>query len=325
VSALTVVPVGGPATAAADRDALVGCLADSPPRLPPWLGYDELGSELFEQITELPDYYLTRVERRLLSRHAEQIATQLDCGCIAELGSGSAKKTRLLLAANMRRRETTYLPLDVSRDMLEASAATLRSDLPGLTVTGLWGRYEAGLAWLRTHLSGPVVVTFLGSNLGNSTPAERDALLADIARTLRPGDGFLVSVDLVKPRHVLESCYNDPADRSVFADFRLNYLTALNRRFDADFDREDFTPRAHYDAAAAVVAGNLYTLREHTASVPGLGLTLHLRRGDPINVGYSAKFRADRFRENVATHGFELQNHWIDPRWRYGILLFRRC
>ena len=317
-------PVSDQATFLDDRSTLVACLQETPPRIPAWFGYDALGSELFEQITELPTYYLTRVERRLLGRHAAQIATLIDCGRVAELGSGSAKKTRLLLAACLQRRETTYLPIDVSREMLETSGSALQSHLPGLEVTGLWGRYEAGLAWLRDRVCEPVVMTLLGSNLGNTTPTEREALLADIARTLRQGDGFLVSADLQKPRNMLEACYNDPADRSAFADFRLNHLAHLNRRFSADFVLNHFFPRAHYEPATAVVEGHLYATREQTVSLRGLGLTLHLSHGDSINVGFSAKFHPGRLRADITAHGFTLQTQWVDPLWQYGIFLFRR-
>ncbi|NMH96216.1 L-histidine N(alpha)-methyltransferase [Pseudonocardia acidicola] len=307
-----------------DRAAVLACLREPTPRIPPWFGYDARGSQLFESITELPTYYLTRVERDLLGRHAAQMAELIDCRRVAELGSGSAKKTRLLLAACLEQRPTTYLPIDVSREMLEASGAALRAELPGLDVQGLWGRYEAGLGWLRDGPAEPVVVAFLGSNLGNTTPAERAALLSEITATLRPGDGFLVSVDLQKPTDVLETCYNDPLDRSAFAEFRLNHLTHLNRRFDADFVLDYFYPRAHYDPAAAVVEGHLWATEKQSVSLPGLGLVLHLRHGDSINVGFSAKFHRPRFVAEVAGRGFTLQAQWIDAVWQYGIFLFRR-
>ena len=132
-----------------DRDVVRTCLAESPPRVLPWFGYDDLGSQLFEEITELPTYFLTRVERSLLEAYAGEIADRLGCGYLAELGSGSAKKTRLLRAACLQRRPTTYLPIDVSREMLVASGESLTAELVGLRVQGLWGRYEAGLARLR--------------------------------------------------------------------------------------------------------------------------------------------------------------------------------
>ena len=306
-----------------DTAELAACLREAVPRIPPWFGYDALGSELFEAITELPTYYLTTVERTLLARNAAEIADVLDCPRIAELGSGSAKKTRLLLAACQRLRPTTYLPIDVSRDMLESSAAALGSAVPGLTITALWGRYEAGLARLAADHE-PVVVAFLGSNLGNTTPGERDALLARIAATLRPGDGFLVSVDLLKPAVEFDTCYNDPPGHSAFQRFRLNHLTHLNRRFGGTFNLSVFRAHARYVAADEVVEGHLTALEDQHVAIPGLGLTLSLRRGGAINVGFSAKFDRDRFVADLAAHGLERQAQWIDPERAYGIFLFRR-
>lgn len=307
-----------------DQDALLAGLQESPPRIPPWFGYDELGSELFEEITELPSYYLTRVEHDLLRQHAREIAERLGCGSVAELGSGSAKKTRLLLAACTDRRPTTYLPIDVSREMLVTGAEALTAEFAQLRVRALWGRYEAGLASLRERDEAPVSVAFLGSNIGNTTPAERTALLGEIAAALRPGDRFLVSVDLDKPREVLEACYNDPAGRSAFVRFRQNHLAHLNHRFDSDFVLHRFYPRAHYDVTTSTVEGHLYATEEHTVSLKRLGVTLHMGRGDSINVGYSAKFHLPQFVADVSALGFALDEQWIDAVWQYGIFLFAR-
>ncbi len=321
---IEIVPVDGEGDFWDDRTGLVTCLRETPPRVPAYLGYDAIGSELFEAITELPGYYPTRVEYGLLQRHAEEIADLIGYERIAELGSGSAKKTRLLLAACVQRRPTSYLPIDVSREMLAASARELTAELPGLRVRGLWGRYEAGLGWLRDGPPEPVTVALLGSNLGNTTPGERDALLAEIADTLRPGDRFLVSVDLQKPAAVLEASYNDPPDRSAFARFRLNHLAHLNRRFGADFAVEYFYPRAHYDSATTAVQGHLYATEDQTVALRELDLDLVLRRGDSLNVGFSYKFHRPQFVSNVAARGFDLDAQWIDGVWQYGIFLFIR-
>lgn len=306
-----------------DADGLRACLTEPVPRIPPWFGYDARGSELFEQITELPTYYLTRVEWDLLRRHGDDIAEQLGCSRVAELGSGSAKKTRLLLEACARRRRTTYLPVDVSREMLEHSADRFDT-IPGLTVTGLWGRYEAGLDRLHDDGGPPLAVLFLGANIGNTTAAEREALLARIAATLRPGDAFLVSADLIKPAPVFETCYNDPPGHTAFADFRLNHLDHLARRFGGQVDLADFMPVAHYDTRAEVVEGRLWARSDQRVALPGLDLDLEVPRGDGINVGFSAKFDPDRFCADVAVHGPRLQAQWVEPEHRYGIFLFRR-
>jgi L-histidine N-alpha-methyltransferase len=323
-SQVEILPVDGEGAFWDDRSVLVASLRQTPPRVPAYLGYDAVGSHLFELITELPSYYLTRVEYGLLQRHAEEIADLIRCERIAELGSGNAKKTHVLLAACVGRRPTIYLPIDVSREMLATSARELAAGLPGLRVQGLWGRYEAGLAWLRDNEPEPMVVAILGSNLGNTTPEERDALLSEIADTLRPGDGFLVSVDLQKPAEVFEACYNDPLDRSAFARFRLNHLTHLNRRFGGDFVLEYFYPRAHYDAAATAVQAHVYATEDQTVALHELGLELVLRRGDSLNLGCAYKFHRRQFVADVSARGFDLGAQWIDAVWQYGIFLFFR-
>ncbi|MFD6949211.1 hypothetical protein A6A08_05510 [Nocardiopsis sp. TSRI0078] len=319
-----VLPVAGRGDAVPEDTVVRDCLQQTPPRLPPWLGYDAVGSELFEQITELPTYYLTRVERALLEHHSPEIAELLACGRIAELGSGSAKKTRLLLESCVRLRETTYLPIDVDQSMLRSSGAALCSELDRLEVTGLWGRYEAGLDWLSTHPGEPLAVVFLGSSFGNATREERDSLLGEIARSLDPGESFLVSADLDKSREVLETCYNDPAGHSAFAGFRLNYLTQLNRRYGAGFVLDDFVPEACYNADTSTVEGRLRAQADRTVPVPGLGLTLRIPRGQFLNVGYSVKFDGRQLAREVGAHGFHLRAQWRDPEAQYGLFLFRR-
>ena len=259
----------------------------------------------------------------LLQQHAEDIADLIEHERVAELGSGSAKKTRILLAACVKRRPTVYLPIDVSREMLVISGQRLTTELSPLRVQGLWGRYQAGMAWLRNN-NEPVVMTFLGSSLGNTTSHERDVLLSEIANTLQPGDGFLVSVDLQKPAHVFETCYNDPPDRSAFAPFRLNYLTHLNRRFGANFSLEHFYPRAHYDCATTTVQVHLYTTEDQSITLRELDLELILRRGDSVNVSLSHKFHHSQFVDDVCARGFKLRAQWIDAVWQYGIFLFVR-
>ncbi|MCX4679602.1 L-histidine N(alpha)-methyltransferase [Streptomyces sp. NBC_01433] len=307
-----------------DRSALLTGLRENPPRIPAHFGYDALGSDLFELITELPDYYLTRVEYGLLKRNAGEIADLIGCGLIAEMGSGSAKKTRLLLAACVERRATSYLPIDVSREMLEASGRDLTAELPDLRVRGLWGRYEAGLAWLRDSGPEPLTVSFLGSNFGNMPLEERDKLLSEIVGTLRPGDGFLVSVDLLKPARILESAYNDPAGRSAFTPFRLNHLDHLNRRFGGNFDARNFSARAHFDAGTGTVDARVYATEDHSVALHELDLELNLRRGDSLNVGLSHKFRREQFVADVTARGLELRAQWTDEEWQYGIFLFTR-
>ncbi|MER7010203.1 L-histidine N(alpha)-methyltransferase [Saccharopolyspora sp. NPDC000359] len=308
----------------ADGGSLRSALREVPPRIPPHFGYDDLGSQLFEEITELPNYYLTRVEDRLLRRHADEIADAVGTPWVAELGSGSGKKTRALLAACAARRDTTYLPIDVSREMLVSSGDALATEHPEVAVRGLWGRYEAGLGWIRRERTAPVTAMLLGSTLGNGTAVERRALLAEVAGTLAPGDRFLVSADLVKPADVLERCYNDPPGHSAFARFRLNHLTHLNRRFDGDFALEHFRPEAHYTERIQAVEGHLHATAEHVAHLRALGVSMVFRPGDVINVGISAKFDPGGLAEEVRELGLVPGRSWVDEHWRYGIFLFHR-
>lgn len=317
-----IIPVSGTGSQKQEPAEVLGCLQQAHPRLPAWFGYDAVGSRLFEQITTLPNYYLTRVERELLRRNASEVAA-LSGETIVELGSGNADKTRLLLASCRALRNTRYVPVDISEEALNTGTAAVASELPDIAITGLWGHYEAGLDWLRGHASGTTTLALLGANIGNTTKQERGALLAHIAFALRPGDSFLVSADLRKPAHEFDDAYNDPPGRTAFADFRLNYLTQLNQRFGSDFDLAHFRPKAHYEPGTGIVEGNLYPLRDQTVPMPKLGHTLDLNAGEPLNVGYSAKFDRDQLTSEAATHGFDLQAEWIDPRWQYGLFLFQ--
>jgi L-histidine N-alpha-methyltransferase len=318
----------GDATIWDDRAAVLRCLDESTPRIPAWYGYDAVGAEIWEELSELPTYYLMRAETGLLRRHAGEIADRLG-PWVAELGSGSAKKTRLLLDACLRRRPTTYLPIDVTREMLERSATELPAELDGqgthgLTVRGLWGRYEAGLAHLRTNRAEALTVVFLGSNIGNLTPAERDALLADVTATLRPGDRFLVTADLVKPASVLEEAYNDPPGASAQARFRLNQLAYFSRCFDGDVVLHRFYPRAHYVRDSMTVEGHLHATEDQTVTFRALDRTLTLRRGDRICHGHSVKFHRPDFVAALGAFGLEPDAEWIDAVWQYGVFLFVR-
>jgi L-histidine N-alpha-methyltransferase len=306
-----------------DRAVVLRCLRETPPRIPAWYGYDALGSKLWEELSRLPSYYLTRAEFDLLERHGGEIADRVG-PWIAELGSGSAKKTRLLLSACLRRRRTTYLPIDVSREMLEQSASVLPVELDGLAVRGLWGRYEAGLSYLRSVPREPLTVVLLGSNIGNLTAAERAALLGDIADTLQPGEGFLVTADLVKPGFVLEEAYNDPPGATAQARFRLNQLAHFSRRFDGDLVLHRFYPRASYVPETMTVEGHLYATEGQIITLRALDYRLTLRRGERICHGHSVKFYRPEFVDMVRSSGFELGAEWIDAVWQYGLFFFVR-
>lgn len=306
-----------------DRDSVLACLRETPPRIPAWYGYDAVGADLWVELSRLPSYYLLQAEFDLLERHADEVADRVG-SYVTELGSGSAAKTRLLLGACQRRRPTTYLPIDVTREMLERSADALPTEIEGLTVQGLWGRYEAALAHLREHRPGPLTVVWLGSAVGNTTTTERASLLGDVAATLEPGDRFLVTADLVKPGDVLEAAYNDPPGATAQARFRLNQLAHFNRTFDGDARPHLFYPRARWDPETSAVVGHLFATEDQRVTFRGLDHTLDLHRGDSLVHGYSVKFGRPEFVAEADAAGFDLDREWVDPVWQYGLFLFER-
>jgi L-histidine N-alpha-methyltransferase len=279
---------------------------------------------LFEQVTALPTYYLTRTERALLADSASEIARIAECPVVAELGSGSAKKTSLLLSAGQDRRPTTFIPIDVSREMLEASAEDLAMSVPGLRVSPVWGRYGQGLRWLATHRDEPCLLAFLGSTLGNMLGDERDELLDSVADALRPGDHFLVTADLLKPREALEVAYNDPPDERTFAEFRRNRLPHLNRLFDGDFAAQRYYASAHYDDETCNIEAHLYASEPQHVTLRALDFEFELARGESIVVDVAHKFFRPTLVDDLRARGFELAREWIDGVRQYGVFLFAR-
>src|SRR4051812_20773819 len=214
-------------------------LTSKPKSLPPKLFYDATGSELFEQITELPEYYLTRTERSILESKADEIirAAGSDISFI-ELGAGTATKTRLLLAAALKRQRTvTYYPIDVSPSALEEAKRNLNGDFPGLKVKPIVADYSRGLAELKT-VRGRKLLLYLGSSIGNFEPMQAGAMLRSMKSGLSRGDALLLGTDLVKPEHLLVPAYDDA--QGVTASFNRNILAHINRELDADFDLDTF-------------------------------------------------------------------------------------
>ncbi|NBM18546.1 L-histidine N(alpha)-methyltransferase [Streptomyces sp. GC420] len=306
-----------PATArdgALRADVLEG-LGGVPRHLPPkWL-YDARGSELFEEITGLPEYYPTRSEREILVDRAADVAAAIGARTLVELGSGSSEKTRNLLEALTGL--DTYIPVDVSQSALEQAGLRLLRQRPGLRVHALVADFQHGLRL--PPAPGPRLVAFLGSTIGNLLPAERAEFLRAVAGMLSPGDAFLLGTDLVKDPDVLVPAYDDAA--GVTAEFNKNVLGVLNRELGADFDASAFDHVALWDAENEWIEMRLRARQKLTAKIPSLDLVLHFEAGDDIRTEISAKFRQEGVRRELAAVGLDMRRWWTDSAGRFALSL----
>ena len=298
-------------------DVLRG-LTDTPKWLPPKWFYDEQGSELFEEITRLPEYYPTRAEREILTAHATDIAAISAATTLVELGAGSGEKTRLLLDA-LREGGTlqTYVPVDVSEAALRGTAAALQADYPDLDVYAVAADFEEHLD--RLPDTGRRLVAFLGGTIGNLTPEQRGPFLAALRRTLQPGDTLLLGTDLVKSPSVLVPAYDDSA--GVTAAFNRNVLYVINRELKADFEPELFEHVARWDARHEWIEMRLRSVREQVVRIDGLDLDVPFAAGEELRTEISAKFRRPGVEHELAAAGLELMFWWTDTQARFGLSL----
>ena len=282
--------VDGYVRAQVDRDALARDvargLAMPQKELDPKYFYDERGSELFEQITELPEYYLTRAERAVLEAEIPELVAQMRPRSLVELGAGSANKTRIILDAMQRTgRAEQYVPVDVSGEFLEESAARLREDYPELDIVTAIGDFSSDLAL--PSLMHPTLFVFLGSTIGNFEEDAAVGILARVAGKMRAGDRFLLGADLRKDVGIIEAAYNDTA--GVTAEFNLNLLRVLNRELGADFDLSAFRHRAFYNRDMHRIEMHLESLRDQTVIIPGVG-EAGFSNGESIRTELSCKY-----------------------------------
>lgn len=298
-------------------DARRGLTSD-PKWLPPKWFYDEHGSVLFEEITRLPEYYPTRAEREILETRADEIAADSDATALVELGSGSSEKSRVLLDA-MRRHDTLerYVPVDVSESALAEAAEALRAEHPGLAVHALVADFEHQLGQLPA--GGRRMVAFLGGTIGNLVPADRAVFLADLRRTLVPGDTLLLGTDLVKSPDVLVPAYDDAA--GVTAAFNKNVLAVLNRELKADFDLDAFDHVARWDAEHEWIEMRLRSRRAQNVYVAGLDLDVHFADGEEMRTEISAKFQREGVTAELEVAGFALSDWWTDSDRRFALSL----
>ncbi|MFF3935485.1 L-histidine N(alpha)-methyltransferase [Streptomyces phaeofaciens] len=300
--------------AALRADVQRGLTAD-PKTLPPKWFYDAHGSELFERITELPEYYPTRAEREILVDRAGEIAAASGARTLVELGSGSSEKTRHLIAALGDLR--TYVPVDVSESALTQAGRALIAERPGLDVHALIADFTARLALPDTP--GPRLVAFLGGTIGNLLPAERAVFLASVRALLAPGDALLLGTDLVKDETVLVRAYDDAA--GVTAAFNKNVLAVVNRELDADFDPAAFDHVALWDARNEWIEMRLRSRADQTVKIPALDLAVEFAAGEELRTEVSAKFREEGVRAELSSAGLELARWWTDREGRFALSL----
>lgn len=283
--------------------------------------YDERGARLFDEITRLPEYYLTRAETAILEHAAPRISGAIRPEELVELGAGYSRKTRLLLDAMTAHAEhARFAPIDVTEEALREAGRALRGAYPRLEYQGFVGDFEADLHRLPRH--GRRLVAFLGSTIGNLPPRPRLAFLRSVAACLQPGDGFLVGLDLVKDRGVLERAYND--SRGVTAAFNRNILRVVNAGLDGDFDETLFDHVAFFDERNAWIEMRLRARSAMRVRLAAAGLEFHLEQGEEIRTEVSCKFTRPMFERSLASAGLALLRWETDPAGRFALALARR-
>jgi L-histidine N-alpha-methyltransferase len=292
--------------------------------IPPKHFYDARGSELFERICALPEYYPTRTEREILLAYADQIVQATGAGELVELGSGSAEKARILLdamssAGTLRR----YVPVDVSESALEAAALELVDEFEELSVHGVIGDFERHLDRIPRPAGGtPRIVALLGGTIGNFLPGTRRRLLREIGRLLGPADRLMVGTDLVKDPAVLEAAYDD--SEGVTAEFNRNVLHVINRELDADFSPEAFEHVAFYNRMHEWIEMRLRARRPCTVLVADLGLRVEFAAGEELRTEISAKFTPARVEADLEAAGLALECWYSDSDGLFAVWLARR-
>jgi L-histidine N-alpha-methyltransferase len=298
-------------------DVREGLMSTPKELLPKWF-YDERGSALFEEITRLPEYYLTECERLILAEHATDIATLTAANTLVEPGSGSSEKTRLLLyamieAGHLRR----FVPFDVSEQALREAAAAIAEDFPGIEVHGVVGDFEHHL--VRLPEGRRRLFAFLGSSIGNLTGGQRAGFLSALHGLLGPGEALLLGADLVKDPARLEAAYDD--SRGVTAEFNRNVLHVINRELGGDFDVDRFGHVARWDAENEWVEMLLRSDVDQRVRVADLDLEVEFAAGEEMRTEISDKFRRQGLQAELDSAGFELAHWWEDPDGAFALSL----
>ena len=292
-------------------------LSTQPKRFLPKYFYDQLGSQLFEAICLLPEYYLTRAENEILERYADEIVASV-AGDITliEMGSGSASKTRLLIEALLRKQaELLFIPVDISASALDSSSRILLQSYPQLRIEAYAADYFAGLAELEKEQRGRTLALFLGSNISNFDPDEALKFLRALRQVLRAGDALLLGADLKKDKSVLEAAYNDAL--GVTAAFNLNVLARINRELGGTFDLRAFQHRAFYNEAVGRVEIYIESTREQTVAISQLEMEVEFHEGEQIHTENSYKYDLNDIARLAAATGFIHGRTWLDAQERF--------
>jgi|SRR5579862_1527808 len=298
-------------------DVRAGLTRNGQKELPSKYLYDNVGSALFEVISYLPEYGLTRADERLLRRHADEIAERVSGPvAVAELGSGSGKKTRWLLEAFCRRQRTSYYPVEISSSALAMCERELR-DIDRISIVGFEREYLDGLLEVAAYRkSGQhLLVLFLGSTIGNFDRPAGTKFLAEVRRILEPGDSLLLGTDLEKPSSQLLAAYDD--ELGVTAAFNLNLLARVNRELGADFDLRQFVHLAKINHEVRSVEMHLQSKRRQVVSIPAAEVVIEFQEGETIWTESSHKYSIDEMVETARNAGFRCEAQWIDEQWPF--------
>jgi L-histidine Nalpha-methyltransferase len=299
------------------RDVFDG-MQKAPKSLPPKWFYDSVGSDLFDQITRLPEYYPTRAEAEILRSHAAEVASATGADTLVELGSGTSEKTRMLLdALRARGSLRKFVPFDVDAATLAAAGTAIQREYPNVEIAAVCGDFEEHLAEIPD--GGRRLFVFLGSTIGNLTPGPRAEFLASLAAVLRPGDSLLLGTDLVKDTGRLVRAYDDAA--GVTAQFNRNVLAVVNRELDGDFDIDAFTHVARWNAAEERIEMWLRADAPQRVRIGALDMVVDFAAGEEMLTEVSCKFRAQAVAAELATAGLRPTRWWTDDAGDFGLSL----
>jgi dimethylhistidine N-methyltransferase len=300
-------------------------LTSRPKTLSPWLFYDEEGSRLFEQITELDEYYLTRTEKKIFQTHADEMIRSAAIGFsqalhMIELGAGTATKTGILLSAAVRMQgSVVYQAIDVSGTALDAARQNLEENIAGVKVETRVADYTNGLGPIEVAEGARRLVLYIGSSIGNFDPSAALHVLRGVRKQLSPGDRLLLGVDMVKDLPALLAAYDDA--KGVTADFNRNVLLRINRELDANFHPRCFRHKVRWNGELSRIEMHLESLIRQKVEIRGLGLEISLRRGETIHTENSYKFNAKQLEQLMSRSGFKLQQRWMDEKKWFSVVL----